>query len=82
MAPKRATSPGFNDPRYRAIVEKLRDRRKEMGLSQRALAEKLGLHKQFVSRVELGERRLDVVEFADFASALNLDPADLLKPLR
>lgn len=49
-----------------------------MGLSQEAVAERLGLHKQFVSRVELGERRLDVVEFADMATALDLDPADLL----
>jgi hypothetical protein len=28
-----------------------------------------------MSRVELGERRLDIVEFADLARALDLDPA-------
>lgn len=43
-----------------------------LGLPQEAVAERLGLHKQFVSRVELGERRLDVVEFADMATALDL----------
>ena len=49
-------------------------RRQELGLSQQALAERLGLHKQFISRVELGERRLDIVEFADLARALEMDP--------
>lgn len=75
---KRRTSPGFNDERYRAVIAQLVDRRKEAGLSQEALADRLGLHKQFVSRVELGERRLDFVEFADFASALGLTPAELI----
>ena len=73
MAPRRRTSPGFNDPRYRALIERLRARRLELGLTQQELAERLGLHKQFVSRVELGERRLDVVEFADLAFALDID---------
>ena len=78
MPAKRATTPGFRDARYRSVVETLVKRRRELGLSQQALAERLGLHKQFVSRVELGERRLDVVEFADFARALGLAPADLM----
>jgi len=68
----------MRDDRYAALIEALAVRRKELGLTQAALGERLGLHKQFVSRVELGERRLDVVEFADFAHALNLAPADLV----
>ena len=36
------------------------------------------LDRQFVSRVELGERRLDVIEFLDFARALQLDPVELI----
>ena len=71
-------SPGFRDQRYREVIERLRLQRRELGLSQQALAERLGLHKQFVSRVELGERRLDVVEFTDFARALEMDPAVLV----
>jgi transcriptional regulator with XRE-family HTH domain len=77
MAQRRITSPGFRDHRYREVVERLKLRRQELGLSQQALAERLGLHKQFVSRVELGERRLDFVEFVDLARALELDPSKL-----
>lgn len=77
MAQARITSPGFRDPRYREVIERLKLRRQELGLSQQGLAERLGLHKQFVSRVELGERRLDFVEFADLARALELDPGKL-----
>ena len=73
MAQRRITSPGFRDQRYREVIERLRLRRQELGLSQQALAERLGLHKQFVSRVELGERRLDFVEFVDLVRALELD---------
>jgi transcriptional regulator with XRE-family HTH domain len=74
----RATTPGFRDPRYRALVERLAAERRRLGITQAQLAERLGLHKQFVSRVELGERRLDVVEFIDFARALGIDPATLM----
>lgn len=78
MAQRRITSPGFRDQRYKEVIEHLKLRRQELGLSQQALAERLGLHKQFISRVELGERRLDFVEFADLARALDLDPATVI----
>lgn len=78
MALRRATSPGFRDPRYRGLIELLAERRRELGFTQKQVADKLGLHKQFVSRVELGERRLDVIEFADYAKALDLSPSGLL----
>lgn len=75
MAQRRVTSPGFRDERYREVIQVLKRRRRDLGLSQHALAERLGLHKQFVSRVELGEQRLDVVEFVDLARALGVDAA-------
>jgi len=78
MAQRRITSPGFRDRRYRKVIEHLKLRRLELGLSQQALAERLGLHKQFVSRVELGERRLDFIELVDIARALEIDPAMLV----
>jgi transcriptional regulator with XRE-family HTH domain len=69
---------GIGDPRYRALIAQLVDRRKALGLTQAALAERLGTHQQFVGRYEVGERRLDVVEFMDVAEALGLTPAELL----
>jgi len=78
MPARRSTTPGDRDPRYRALRTQLKARRKSLKLSQEALAERLGLHKQFVSRVEMGSRRLDVVEFADYVRALELDPSALI----
>jgi transcriptional regulator with XRE-family HTH domain len=70
---------GLHDERYRRLVERLVVRRKELGLTQQALADKVGLHQQNVSRFETGERRLDAVEFVDVAMALDLDPSELLR---
>lgn len=78
MVRGRATSPGFRNPRYRALIERLTDERKRQGITQEELARRLGLHKQFVSRIELGERRLDVIEFLDYSEALGVNPKDLL----
>jgi len=75
-------SKGFQDERYRALVERLVARRKELGFSQADLADRIGNHQQFVGRYEIGERRLDVVEFVDIARALELDPLDLLRSVR
>ena len=74
----RRTTPGLRDHRYAQLMADLAARRRQLGLSQRELADRLGIHRQFVSRVELGERRLDVAEFVDFARALELDPAKLV----
>lgn len=79
-----STTKGFQDPRYKALVGRLIDARKASGVSQEAFAAKINRHQQFVSRYETGERRLDVVEFVDIASALGCRPGDLILsvPLR
>jgi transcriptional regulator with XRE-family HTH domain len=69
---------GFGDERYRLLIAKLIEARQAKGLTQQKLADMLERHQQFVSRYELGERRLDVVEFADVARALDLDAAALI----
>ncbi|MEK7454344.1 MAG: helix-turn-helix transcriptional regulator [Pseudomonadota bacterium] len=64
---------GFQDERYRALIGKLINARKSSGLSQAELAIRLNRHQQFVSRYEIGERRLDIVEFIDISRALGVD---------
>ncbi len=49
--------------------------RHDAGLTQVALAKKLGRPQSFVSKFERGERRLDVAEFLDIARALGIDPS-------
>lgn len=65
--------------RFRAI---LIEARRSQGLSQTALADKLGRVQTFVSKYERGERRLDVVEFLDVAQALGIDPSKVFRELQ
>ena len=55
--------------------------RQNAGLTQVALAKKLGRPQSFVSKFETGERRLDVVEFLDVARALAVDPNHIINEL-
>lgn len=64
---------GIHDSRYRWVVERLVQKRKEKGLSQAAVAALLGKPQQYVSRYETGERRLDIFEYLDAADALGFD---------
>ena len=65
--------------RYAAAIRLLREARKDAGLTQAALAERLGTRQQFVSKYESGERRLDIIESLDVACELDVDPSDILK---
>lgn len=65
-------------PRSTKLRELLRDRRIELGLLQGDLAERLHQPQSFVSKVEQGERRLDLEEVLDYAVALDLDPQQIV----
>ena len=61
-------------PNYQTLLTLLRDLRARTGVTQLALAESLGNTQTFVSKVERGERRIDVVEFIEICDALGVDP--------
>lgn len=64
----------IHDPRYRAVIERLASIRREMRLTQEALALRLtGFTQPDVSKVEAGQRRLDVVELLDWVRALDYE---------
>jgi transcriptional regulator with XRE-family HTH domain len=46
----------------------------DLGMSQEELGERIGYGQNMVARVELGQRRLTVLEFLALARALRLDP--------
>lgn len=46
---------------HNTVVEKIISARNEAGLTQKQLAEKLGRTQSFISKVESGQRRVDVV---------------------
>ena len=62
---------------YRALLEVIRQAREDLGVTQGMLGERLGNTQTFVSKVERGERRLDVVEFVEWCQALDVPPEDI-----
>lgn len=58
---------------YQAIIKRLKNARLKSGLSQREVADILKKPQSFVSKIESGERRLDVGELKDFARIYKKD---------
>ncbi|KMK52267.1 XRE family transcriptional regulator [[Actinobacillus] muris] len=63
------------------LREKLLKQRLDLGLSQRALGEKMGVLYSFIGKVETGDRRLDIFEFIAYCKGLGLDPIQLLQEI-
>ena len=61
---------------YARFLSELRRTREERGMSQSDLAKAMGEHQTYVSKVETGVRRLDVVELTRWLSALHLTLTD------
>ena len=72
----RRPNPVFGPDYARARVVLLRARRRS-GLSQRAVAQALGRANSHVTRIERGQRRIDLLEFHAIARVLGRDPVDL-----
>jgi len=69
-------------PRSERFRELLRQARVDAGLTQVELAEKLGKPQSYVSKAELGERKLDFLETLDFCAACGKDVAQLVSALK
>ena len=64
--------------RFGSTVRKLRD---ERGYSQEELAERAGLHRNYVGGVERGERNVALENIVKLAKALSVSPRDLFAEL-
>ncbi|MFP5205704.1 MAG: helix-turn-helix domain-containing protein [Acidobacteriota bacterium] len=68
MAPRSVKS------RFGITLRKLRD---ERGYSQEKLAERAGLHRNYIGGVERGERNVGLENIVKLAKALSVSPRDL-----
>jgi len=63
---------------HERLGAELRVARSGASLTQVELARKLGKPQSFVAKVEGGERRLEVLEFAHYVRVIGLEPAEFL----
>lgn len=79
MATHRPARPrAVHSARYREMLRRLRAARIAAGFTQVEVAAALGRTQAFVSKCELGERRIDPLDLADFAVLYGADVALLI----
>jgi transcriptional regulator with XRE-family HTH domain len=66
--------------RRKALGNAVRDRRQSLGLSQEQLAERAGMERKSVSRVETGAYSPSIDRLWDICDALGVSPPALLSP--
>lgn len=69
------------DPEYRDLIKRVREAREEAGMTLREVANALDRPVSFVSKCELGERRMDPIDLRRFADILG-KPIEYFYPPR
>jgi transcriptional regulator with XRE-family HTH domain len=72
----------LHSARHKLLVELLAAERQRAGLSQVQLAKALGRHQPFVSGLESGQRRIDVVELIELSEIMGFDPTRVLRKIQ
>lgn len=67
--------------KHKKLCELLIQARKDAGLTQQELADKIKRPQSFVAKYEGGERRLDLIELMEISNHINLDLKSLIKQL-
>lgn len=67
---------------FREIARRLASVRTERGLTQKQLAERLCKPPSYVAKLELAERRLDIVDLRALAEGLDMTAVELLQRLQ
>ena len=68
--------------RQKRLVNYIIAERKRRNIQQQKLARRLRQHQSWVSRLESGQRRIDVCEFLDLAEAIGFDPYMALRKIQ
>lgn len=72
----------IHDPRYQDLIQKLIELRESKNVTQVELAQRLGKPQSYVSKVEILERRLDVIELMDWLAAIDKDLIKFLNEIK
>ncbi|MBN3823671.1 helix-turn-helix transcriptional regulator [Burkholderia sp. Ac-20384] len=66
--------PSVHHPRYKALRAHLKALRKGAGLTQVELAQRLKVDQSYLSKIERGERYMDVLFYLDWCRACDVLP--------
>ena len=72
-------SKSIHSDKYKKVIEQLKVARLEVELTQTDVAEKLKRPQSYVSKIERGERRIDVTELAEIADIYKKDISFFIK---
>ncbi|MBB2187847.1 helix-turn-helix domain-containing protein [Gluconacetobacter liquefaciens] len=67
----------MNTEHLKALGQRIRDLRKNIGWTQEELAERAGIDRSYIGGVERGERNLTFLVLCQICQALNCDVATL-----
>lgn len=73
------TSPMAGDSELLALGRAIRRRREALGLSQEELAERSGLHRNYIGGIERGERNVGIKAIFRLAAGLGLPAWELMR---
>lgn len=73
--------PSVHHPRYQALQAHLKNLRKAAGFTQAELAERMSLGQSYLSKIERGERYIDVLLYLDWCRACGSEPDKAIKML-
>lgn len=76
MESQKQSVSSIHDPEYHRIVDALIYLREEAKLSQKAIAQAIGLTQPDISKIERRERRIDILEALHWVWATGNDPAE------
>jgi transcriptional regulator with XRE-family HTH domain len=81
MAVMRRGLTGLHTEENRKLMSALADARRDAGLTQYELADRLGVDQSYVSKYESCRRRIDVIEFLRLVAAIGVAPEAILKAM-
>ncbi|HDU8433419.1 helix-turn-helix domain-containing protein [Acinetobacter baumannii] len=68
----------IHDPRYQDLIKRLIELRESKNVTQVELARRLNKPQSYVSKIEILERRIDVIELIDWLEVMNTNVKDFL----
>jgi len=68
----------IHNDRYKYFREVLKIERKYHNISQKELSKRLGVCQSYISKTEVNERRLDIIELLEYCNAMGISLTDFV----